>query len=269
MLPIVDHVLDALYVVEDQYWKHCKKEEDDKSPATASKDAIKSTAGATPAPFGFGAKSSSSSPSTTAASPAPNLFGNPAPAPSAPKGFGFGSTNVPNTGMTPGSSFSFAGGTAFGGGTPAPAPSSGANEAGDAPADEIIKAASGDADKDYKLLETIPMLHVTTKGKDGKFEKKFSGELKIQEHKENQKRRMIMRDQAVGKVMLNLALPEWMAFQSTPFKKMPSTLTQAAIFPGQITVEQEAGLIRLVRRGPQTLKSLEDVFTGLGVAKKG
>ncbi|CAB9526488.1 expressed unknown protein [Seminavis robusta] len=234
MLPIVDHVLDALYVVEDQYWKHSKKDEDDKSPATTSKD------------FGI-------------ASPAPNLFGAAAPAPS-PKAFRFGSTNAPNAGdgMT----------TAFGGGTPAPAPpSSGANEAGDAPLDENIHAVMADTDPDWKLLETIPKVPVYTIDKQGKYEKKFKGDLKLQEHKENKKKRMIIWNNVTGKVLLNSVFPQSMAFASTPDKSDPSMVTHEAHFVGKITAEHEAGVITLSRKGPQTLKSLEDVFTGLGVQK--
>lgn len=167
-----------------------------------------------------------------AASPAPAapLFGVPPQKPAgtpaaATPGFSFtgGSTPaistpgvVSNTpGLTPaGSTFSA---------SAAPADANSIANADEAAADtgkddKSDAVLEGDADKDWMTLDVVMNSHfyALTEGTQKREKIAGGGKLKIQEHKESKIRRMIMRNEAVGKVLLNLSVGKGM-----PVVKLP------------------------------------------------
>ena len=177
--------------------------EEDITPALATESkplfpAVAITAPAT-VPFSFSTK------------PSPG-----APAPS----FSFGgSAAKPASSPTPASStgFSFnlaqpaAAAPASAPAAPAPAPSADAEDGEEVEADEQIVLESADVDWNQVFQCKARVYHHRDEGKPSRF---ASGDIKVQRHKTNGTRRMVMRDVA-GKVLMNMGIASGMSFQKS------------------------------------------------------
>ena len=156
-----------------------------------------------------------------AASPAPGapLFGVPSqksagtPAASTP-GFSFTGGNTPaasTTGVVSNTPGLTPAGNTFAATAPGDA-SANADDTGDTGNDDSDAVLEGDADKDWTTLDIVMNSHfyVMAEGSQKKEKIAGGGKLKIQEHKESKTRRMIMRNEASGKVLLNLSVGKGM-----------------------------------------------------------
>ena len=106
-----------------------------------------------------------------------------------------------------GTSFSTPGTTGFV--TPAPA---GDEDCPTLPSGEP-SVLEGDADKDWTTLEVIDKAQIYKTNDQGKFVKHCGGKFKFQEHNNTQSRRLIMRNEASGKVMLNSSISKGLPVQ--------------------------------------------------------
>jgi hypothetical protein len=186
-------------------------EEEDPTPALATDSkplfpAVDTSAPAT-VPFSFSTKPSPESPApsfsfggSTAAKPASS----PAPAPAFSTGFSFNlaqpaaaapAAPVPVPAVP----------------TPAPAADAEGGEDGQEEAEEQVALESADVDWDGVFLCKARVYHHRDEGKPSRF---ASGEIKLQRHKINGTRRMVMRDVA-GKVLMNMGIASGMSFQKS------------------------------------------------------
>ena len=117
--------------------------------------------------------------------------------------------------------------------------------------DPSSSVQEGDADKDWDTLEVLMNTHFYSFSDDGRRTTKVCGgqKLKIQQHKESNSRRMIMRNDASGKVMLNLAVGRGMPVAALPNQKSKKHIDgiEQVSFYGMLD-EQKGGQRLLVRR---------------------
>jgi len=87
-------------------------------------------------------------------------------------------------------------------------------------------ALEGDADNDWTLLDTLTRVSLFKKDKVDQTQQRLTGPgtVKFQEHKENKGRRIIMRNEASGKVLFNVAVSKGASTHAYPItvsKKHP------------------------------------------------
>jgi NUP50 (Nucleoporin 50 kDa) len=129
--------------------------------------------------------------------------------------------------------------------------------------DLLPSLQQGDADMDWNDLAVLEgTVHVYVGAAN-----KAKGPLKIQQHVKTLKKRIIMRDPNVGRVLVNMQLPDSMSFMNQSTKKYAAGIESANCM-GILTPDdqdQQPQLIRL--RRPMQKPSMEESFIQAGVKK--
>jgi NUP50 (Nucleoporin 50 kDa) len=240
MLGKIEHYLDLVSALEDEYWKRMPKES--------------AGAAASSTPFVSAAPSEDSKPATN-------------PFASAPASGLFGSSTSSAAAVQTNSTFSFSASAPPAFGAPVPAAFAAADTAQEEENEDATPSlALGNADADWNDLQVVEgTVHVSVGNSN-----KAKGPLKLQQNKITKAKRFIMRDPSVGKVLVNMTLPDFMSFQTQAHKKYSAgieiVVCKGILNPG----EGPPDLIRF-RRPMQKppIPSLEQLFTEAGVEKMG
>jgi hypothetical protein len=167
--------------------------------ATESKHLFPAVASSAPAavPFSFSTKSSPGAPAPSFSFGGSTAKPASSPAPASSTGFSFNLAQPAAAAPAPAA--------------PAPAADAGDGEDGQVEDDEQIVLASADVDWNEVFQCKSRVYHHRDEGKPSRF---ASGDVKVQRHKTNGTRRMVMRDVA-GKVLMNMGIASGMSFQKS------------------------------------------------------